>query len=235
MIHYILLDIEGTTTDIRFVHQVLFPYSARRLKGFVAENHDKGEVRDALESVRQTVLKAEGRTIAGDEAVDVLLDWIAEDRKHTALKTLQGLIWRTGYEQGDYRSHLYGEVPGCLKQWQEHGIRLGIYSSGSVQAQKLLFRYTAYGDLTPFFSHYFDTRVGGKKEPASYRTIATELAFAPETLLFLSDVAEELDAAREAGFQTIQICRDEEVPSTHRQAKDFNEVDQLIAALFSAN
>ncbi|MCE3234289.1 MAG: Enolase-phosphatase [Vampirovibrio sp.] len=227
MIRFILLDIEGTTTDIQFVHKVLFPYSAERLADYVAKNIANIEVQSALASVRDTVQTEQGRAISDEEAVETLLQWIQDDRKHTALKQLQGLIWKDGFEQGHYHGHVYPEVPKALEAWKQQGIGLGIYSSGSVQAQKLLFGHSVAGDLTPYFSHYFDTNVGGKKESDSYREIARQLALAPGEILFLSDVEAELDAASEAGLQVTQLLRDGQVAGSKYPAITSFEAIQL--------
>ncbi len=228
-VRFILLDIEGTTTDIHFVHQVLFPYSAERLAVFVQKHINQPEVRHALEQVKATVQDEasdeERRDISDQEVIQTLLRWIQMDRKHGALKALQGMIWKEGFETGVYQGHVYKDVPGCLKQWTQQGLGLGIYSSGSVQAQKLLFGHSVAGDLTPYFSHYFDTQVGGKKEVASYQNIAKQLQLPPEHILFLSDVEAELDAAFEAGFQVVQSLRDHQ-PATgkHPAVTQFNQI-----------
>lgn len=233
MIRFILLDIEGTTTDIQFVHNVLFPYSAERLESFVTRYADEAEVRSALQSVQDTVLSEENRTITDAEVVETLLKWIRDDRKHTALKQLQGLIWKSGFEQGDYRGHVYPDVPQALEVWKTHGLGLGIYSSGSVQAQKLLFGYSVFGDLTPYFSHYFDTQVGGKRESDSYREIARQLGITPQEVLFLSDVEAELDAAAAAGFQVTQLLRNGQ-PAGHQYPAVTTFTDLQPAVLASS-
>jgi len=210
MPRFILLDIEGTTTDINFVHRVLFPYAAERLTDYVNTHADNAEVQACLQQVKDTVQHEEGRLIDQAGAVETLLHWIRIDCKHGALKELQGLIWKIGFEQGDYQGHVYPDVPPALENWQRESIGLGIYSSGSVQAQRLLFGHSVYGDLTPYFSHYFDTQVGGKQEAASYTTIAQKLQLPSTQILFLSDVVKELDAASQAGFQVTQLLRDED-------------------------
>ncbi len=226
MIRFILLDIEGTTTDIDFVHKVLFPYSAERLAGFVAGHADEPDVQEALQSVQATVQAEDHRQIDRAGAVETLLRWIREDRKHTALKQLQGLIWKAGFEQGDYQGHVYPDVPVALENWKREGIGLGIYSSGSVQAQRLLFAHSVSGDLTPYFSHYFDTKVGGKKESQSYRNIAAQLQLPPSAILFLSDVAAELEAAAATGMQVIQLARDGQMPpdAPYLAVSDFSRI-----------
>ncbi len=231
-IRFILLDIEGTTTDIDFVHQVLFPYSTERLVQFVQNNAETCAVQDVLDQVKITVLDETRKAITDAEAVDTLMHWIQTDRKHGALKTLQGMIWKTGFEQGDYQGHVYPEVPAALERWKQQGIGLGIYSSGSVQAQKLLFGHSVFGDLTPYFSHYFDTQVGGKKETQSYQNIAEALHISPAEILFLSDVPAELDAAQQAGFQTTQLLRTNDMQTgSHPTATDFSN---LVPASVSA-
>ena len=224
-IRFILLDIEGTTTDIDFVHQVLFPYSAQRLAQFVNANIASCEVQECLDQVKITVLDETKKAITDAEAVETLLHWIQTDRKHGALKTLQGMIWKTGFEQGDYQGHVYPDVPVALERWKQQGIALGIYSSGSVQAQKLLFGHSVAGDLTPYFSHYFDTQMGGKKEVQSYKNIAEALQIPPAEILFLSDVSAELDAAQQANFQTTQLLRTSNMETgSHPTATDFSNL-----------
>ncbi|MNV81515.1 Haloacetate dehalogenase H-2 [compost metagenome] len=149
-----------------------------------------------------------------------------EDRKSTALKALQGIIWRSGYHNGDFRGHLYPEVAGQLSAWQQQGLKLYVYSSGSVEAQKLLFGNSDAGDLQPLFSGYFDTHVGAKRETASYRNIANEIGIATDELLFLSDIHQELDAARAAGWHTCQLIRDDaDAQSQHPQVNRFDHID----------
>jgi enolase-phosphatase E1 len=224
-IRFILMDVEGTTTDIAFVHRILFPYSEERLAEFVQKHADNDDVRDVLESVKKTVFNEDGLVLNDEQAVETLLSWIAEDRKHTALKKLQGMIWQQGFEQGDYQGHVYPDVPVALKEWKQQGLELGVYSSGSVQAQKLLFGHSTAGDLTPYFSHYFDTTVGGKKDSQSYQNITRALNLNPDSILFLSDVEAELDAAENAGFQTVQLVRPGTVKSArHRSVPDFSAI-----------
>lgn len=231
MVRFILLDIEGTTTDIDFVHQVLFPYSAERMAEYVNANARNPEVQHCLDSVKQTVEDEDQRPIGKNEAIETLLHWIKTDRKHTALKQIQGLIWKTGFEAGHYQGHVYPDVPLALERWKQQGLGLGIYSSGSVQAQQLLFGYSIFGDLTPYFSHYFDTQVGGKKEVDAYRNIAQTLGIPPTEILFLSDVAAELDAAQVAGFQVTQLLRTPNIEAgSHPAATDFSALIATPAA-----
>ena len=164
MIQFILMDIEGTTTSIDFVHKTLFPYATIHLADFIRHNRDEEHVQLELNAVQKTVLEEEGITIDEEASVTKLLEWINMDRKHTALKALQGYLWKEGYETGQYKGHLYADVLPNWQKWKKDGLSLGIYSSGSVAAQKLLFGYSVEGDLTPYLSAYFDTKIGHKRE-----------------------------------------------------------------------
>ncbi len=223
MIRAVLTDIEGTTSSLSFVKDVLFPYARRHIDRYVREHADKPQVAALLDEARREM----GIPDAGlDAVIAQLIDWIDRDRKVTPLKALQGLIWEAGYAAGDFTGHVYEDAAAALRDWQRSGMRLYVYSSGSVHAQKLLFAHTEYGDLTPLFSGYFDTRVGHKAESASYRYIAGQVGAAPETILFLSDVVAELDAAREAGMQTCQLVRAgglDPAPA-HPQVRDFAQI-----------
>jgi enolase-phosphatase E1 len=208
-VRFVLLDIEGTTTSISFVHDVLFPYSLERIESFVQKNESLPKVQDALSGVKLTMSEESNLNdpTLGD-CIEQLKTWIREDRKHTSLKSLQGLIWKEGFETKAYTSHLYSEVSSCLKEWKEKGLELGIYSSGSVGAQKLLFSHTVDGDLTPLLSAFFDTEVGHKREEKSYSNIQGQLNIPAPSILFLSDVPEELEAAQNAGLQTLHVVRE---------------------------
>lgn len=222
MTRAVLTDIEGTTSSISFVKEVLFPYARQRMAEFVDTQQDDPAVRQALDDVDNAV----GRLLTPDEAVARLVAWIDADRKLTPLKTLQGLIWEEGYQQGDFHGHVYADAVEQLRRWHAAGIGLYVYSSGSVYAQKLLFGHTEYGDLTPLFSGYFDTRVGAKTEAASYRDIQRRIGLPAGEILFLSDIAAELDAARSVGMQTTQLVRDATVTrSDHPVARDFGGIE----------
>jgi enolase-phosphatase E1 len=218
----ILTDIEGTTTDIAFVHKVLFPYARARIGEYVRAHANAPFVREQLAAVSQEV----GRSLSDDEAITQLIRWIDEDKKITPLKALQGPIWEQGYRNGDFTGHLYPDAEAGLRRWHAAGKKLYVYSSGSVQAQKLIFGYTPYGDLTPLFSGYFDTRVGGKREADSYQRIAQEIGLPAGQILFLSDIVEELDAASSAGMQTCWLLRDGalDTAARHRQVRDFDSI-----------
>jgi len=218
----IVTDIEGTTSSIDFVHQVLFPYASNHLPDFVRNHQADPEVALILDTVRAESGDTNADT---DGMIEILLQWINEDRKVTALKSLQGLIWKHGYESGAFTGHVYADAAAGLQAWSAADIDLYVYSSGSVAAQKLLFGYSDAGDLTPLFRGYFDTNIGHKRQAESYRHIADKTGRPVAEILFLSDVAEELDAAAAAGMQTFQLIRDEKVvPGNHRIAHDFDEV-----------
>ena len=208
----ILTDIEGTTTPISFVAEVLFPYARTHLAAFLRDHAEDPAVRESLDAARALAGKPE-LDIAG--VTELLIQWIDEDRKATPLKDLQGLIWADGYVAGAFQGDLYPDVLPALIQWRESSRGLYIYSSGSVASQRLLFGHSIHGDLIPLFSGYFDTRIGPKIETDSYRRIAAEIGTAPESILFLSDSEKELDAARQAGLQTIRLARDGAVESSH--------------------
>jgi enolase-phosphatase E1 len=199
----ILTDIEGTTTDVAFVHSVLFPYAAKALPDFLRAHYRKKAVAAEIRAVRERI----GAKASLDEVIATLLQWIREDRKETPLKALQGLIWETGYKEGAFLSPIYPDAAEMMRKWKAEGRDLYVYSSGSVAAQRLLFGYSEAGDLNPLFSGYFDTNIGKKQETASYAAIARELGREPRTILFLSDHPGEVSAALQAGMKSIRIDR----------------------------
>lgn len=215
----VLTDIEGTTTSIAFVKDRLFPFAEAALDEFLHDHGTEPEVAAILDEVRAAA--------PGQAPVAALRAWMAADAKVTPLKALQGLIWRQGYLDGRLKGHLWPDVAPCLRAWAAGGLRLAVYSSGSVEAQKLLFGHSEAGDLAPLFAGFFDTRMGAKREAPSYAAIAAALSLPPGEILFLSDVAEELDAASAAGLRTCQLVRtaDGTRPSgRHPEAADFPEV-----------
>ena len=223
---YILMDVEGTTTSISFVHDVLFPYSSERLENYINTHFDSLPVQEILVETFNTAVDEEKLILNHAGLINKLLSWIKTDRKHPALKRLQGLIWNEGYHSGKIKGHIYPDVPVALEAWNKVGLTLGVYSSGSVSAQKDLFTYSELGNLQHFFSHNFDTAVGVKREVESYKKISTELKLDPSEILFLSDITEELDAAKLAGFQTVQLARLGAVlKSSHKQIKSFAELE----------
>lgn len=225
----VLTDIEGTTGSIAFVHDVLFPYAAANLDAYVerhaGEPHVEAILRDAA---REAEIEPGDRT----RILAQLHAWIASDAKVTPLKTLQGYIWADGYADGEIKGHVYADAAEQLHVWDGRGVRLYVYSSGSVAAQKLIFGHSVEGDLTPLFAAYFDTATGPKRDAASYRTIARELAVDPHDVIFLSDSEPELDAAREAGMQTVQLARENDgtIPSArHDVARSFFDIDVTLS------
>lgn len=210
----ILTDIEGTTGSISFVKDVLFPYARAALPGFVRDNADDPQVRALLDEAGKEL----GAPCDDQVIVEALQGWIDQDRKHPVLKELQGMIWQAGYRDGDFTAHVYPDVAPALRDWHAAGHRLAVYSSGSVPAQKLFFGHSDAGDLLPLFDAFFDTRIGHKREAASYRRISEELDVAAAGIVFLSDVVEELDAAREAGMRTVLLDRREDYPEPREDA-----------------
>ncbi|WP_111656524.1 acireductone synthase [Isoalcanivorax indicus] len=222
-IRAIVTDIEGTTSSITFVKEVLFPHAARAMPDFLARHWQ-----DKAVQVQIRALAAETGEAINDAATanGILQQWIREDRKATPLKALQGMIWKRGYEEGAYRAHVYPDVADCLRRWHDSGLALYVYSSGSVAAQKLFFGYSETGDLTPLFTGYFDTTTGPKQSADSYRKIAEEIGIPAELILFLSDIPAELDAAREAGLHTTLLDRDGSAPPCdHPRVTDFNAIE----------
>jgi enolase-phosphatase E1 len=199
-----LLDVEGTTTPISFVHDVLFPYARREMAGFLGARRSDPAVRDALAQLRE-----EGRLQDGIEpALEYVGELMDADRKSTALKALQGLVWERGFTQGELRGRMYPDVAPALRRWRRQGRSTFIYSSGSVLAQRLVFAHSDAGDLSPLLSGYFDTTTGPKKEAGSYRRIAETIGLAPGDVLFVSDSADEIAAARAAGMGAAWCARD---------------------------
>ncbi|UVJ42755.1 acireductone synthase [Pseudomonas sp. LS1212] len=220
----ILTDIEGTTSAVSFVFDVLFPFAARHLPDFVREHATEPAVAQQLDAVRQDKPDADVERV-----IEILLGWIAEDRKATALKALQGMVWAEGYKAGQLKGHVYPDAVEALKRWHQEGYRLYVYSSGSIQAQKLIFGCSEAGDLTPLFTDYFDTTSGGKREAQSYRNISQAIGLPAEEILFLSDIVEELDAAQEAGMATCGVVRNGGELAGHPNVASFAVID--VAAI----
>jgi enolase-phosphatase E1 len=217
----VLLDIEGTTTPVAFVHEVLFPYARSALPEFLAAHSHVPDVAAALAEVR--------RLAPGRDTLGTLLHWMDEDAKVTPLKTIQGLIWREGYGRGVLRGRVYDDVAPSLRRWSKAGLRLAVFSSGSSEAQQLLFTHTPDGDLSGLFSGFFDTRVGGKRDADSYARLAIALRLPTAEILFLSDIEAELDAAAVAGMRTCQLVRPQDgtIPSDrHPTAADLPEAER---------
>lgn len=236
-IRAVLLDIEGTTTPVDFVYGTLFPYARTRMRDFLEQHAAQPEVASGMEALRREHATESQRDAtpppwldAPERRVDSAFAyalWLMEqDRKSTPLKSLQGRIWQAGYASGELRGQVYPDVPPALARWKQQGRRVAIFSSGSVQAQQLLFRHSDAGDLTPLIDAYFDTTTGPKQHPESYHRIAAALALPPASILFVSDVTAELDAARAAGLQTLQCLRGGATAtrSAHAVLQDFGDL-----------
>jgi len=247
-----LLDIEGTTTSISFVYDVLFPYARQHVREFLEMHLDDLGVHDTIARLREqhasdvaeglnpplfpnsgwpTVRERPSRAMSAESEINAIVsyvNWLMDrDSKAGSLKSLQGLIWKEGYGKGDVQGHVFRDVPIAFERWRSQGKTIAIFSSGSVLAQKLLFGGTTAGDLTPFINAYFDTTTGPKREPQSYRAIADALELKPEDILFISDVTQELDAAAAAGMKTALSIRPgnhPQPPSNHPSIVSFDEL-----------
>lgn len=239
----ILLDIEGTTTPIAFVHEVLFAHARSQVRNYLLEHSSSAEVAADLAKLRdehaadmkqdlQPPALLAGLRDAEIDSIVAYVNWLIDrDRKSTGLKSLQGKIWQQGYADGSLKAQTFADVAPALERWRRAGLRISIFSSGSVLAQKLLFAHTEAGDLTKFISNYFDTSVGSKTDVQSYRQIAAALDLAPSEVLFISDVVAELAAASGAGMQTLLCVRPGNHPqesSAHCQIiQSFDEISGL--------
>lgn len=228
----ILLDIEGTTTPIDFVHKTLFPFAKERIGKYVAEHFDA--LRAEIDQLVDEAAHDKTYTVPVDPtepgSVSAYLEHLIDrDRKSTPLKSIQGKIWQQGYESGELRSVVFEDVPSAFERWKAAGKKIAIYSSGSVLAQRSIFTYSDHGDLTAFITDYFDTHVGHKRETKSYQTIAAEMGHDEVDVLFISDISEELDAARQAGMQSALSIREGNAPlesdPQHRIIMSFDEVE----------
>lgn len=219
----VLLDIEGTTIPVAFVHQVLFPYARRALPGLLAARGGEPAVRDAVAAIAALA--------PGVDPLAQLNAWMDRDEKIGPLKALQGLAWEEGYRTGALRATLYPDVLPALRRWHAAGVRLAVYSSGSEAAQRLIYGHTTEGDARGLFDGFYDLRIGGKREADSYRAILAEAGWVAGRTLFLSDIVAELDAAAEAGLRTCQLVRPEDGTrpgGTHRVAATLDEVAGLF-------
>ncbi|HBI45371.1 MAG TPA: acireductone synthase [Planctomycetales bacterium] len=232
----VLLDIEGTTSSVQFVYEVLFPFARRELTDFLRRRWGDPDVARACEMIARDAVARSGdrATTEGDHATpeSVAAEAIRlmdGDEKATGLKELQGLIWQEGYAAGRLTSHVYPDVAPALRCWAEQGMDLRIFSSGSVAAQKVFFAHTDAGDLLPLFHGHYDTTTGPKREAESYRRIAADMKLPTTAILFLSDVRQELDAAAEAGMRTGLVVRPGNAPVTaghaHPVVTDFGQID----------
>ena len=243
MLRALLLDIEGTTTPIAFVHETLFPYARSQVSsyleghfGSVETNDDLARLRDEHEADMQQNLDPPALVFGSKDAeIDSIVGYvhwlIDRDRKSTGLKSLQGKIWKQGYLDGSLKAPLFTDVAPALERWYREGLKINIFSSGSSLAQKLLFGHTEAGDLTRFIDNYFDTTIGPKMEVESYKRIATAMKLPAREVLFISDVVSELDAANAAGMQTLLSVRPgnraQPGQERHRNIKSFDEISGL--------
>lgn len=236
-VRVVLLDIEGTTTPIDFVFQTLFPYASRKIESFLQEHSRDPEIQALLRDLRVQNRTDEGQGRRPplwrhdtDEAelrsCVAYVRWlIARDSKCTPLKVLEGKIWQQGFESGDLRGQVYGDVPPAFERWRRQKRDICIYSSGSVLAQQLLFRTVASGDLTPHLAGFFDTQTGIKTSPDSYKKIAASLDHSPSEALFISDARREVEAAQSAGMQAILCNRDASATAPASEViRSFDEV-----------
>jgi enolase-phosphatase E1 len=212
----VLTDIEGTLGPVAFVREVLFPYAADALPGFIRTHGQEPEVAALLAEAARL-----GQVPAGDldQVTACLLHWIAADAKVPPLKALQGLVWEAGYRSGDFRAEVYPDALQRLRTWRAAGVPVHVYSSGSIRAQDLYFAHTTDGDLRPLFAGFFDTGSGPKMEPDSYRRIATAIGAAPADLMYLSDLRPELDAAAAAGMHTTWLVRPADTTADDEQLR----------------
>lgn len=223
-IKYILTDIEGTTSSVHFVYDVLFPYFKTHIQ-LLTQHAQINEVKQAFAEVIELAAQEDGvHLTTTEEVLAYLLKWANEDRKLTPLKTLQGIIWKNAYETGAIKGHVYDDVPTALNQWRAQGLKVGVFSSGSIAAQKLLFRYSDFGDISIHFSNHFDTTTGSKREAATYLKIVQFLGLDAAQILFLSDIVEELEAAKQVGLQTIQLLRAQTKADWPTTARHFLEI-----------
>jgi enolase-phosphatase E1 len=243
---HLLLDIEGTTCSVSFVSDVLFPFAKQELTHYIKQHWNKSTHNNPIQAakkewmddqspgsnqIKQQVMKGETEEIDG--LIQYLIHLITIDKKSTALKDLQGKIWEHGYNNGELKSQLFPETAECLREWREQGLTLSVYSSGSIRAQKLLYRHSTAGDLEKFFSHWFDTHTGPKKSTESYTTIAEKLNSSPNKIWFVSDNGVECDSARSAGMHTLFSLRDgnpDRDPRDHMVIQSLREVSAYLAA-----
>jgi len=222
-IQWILTDIEGTTTEVSFVYDILFPYFRAHMDQW--KTVDSAPMNDVLEQTRVLVLEEQSINLSSKEALfDQLRQWSIEDRKVTPLKTFQGMVWEQGFKSGAIKGHMYPDVKPALERWTAMGMKLAIFSSGSIAAQKQLFGFSTEGDLTPYFSAYFDTTTGMKRDEQKYQLIVQQVNAPANSVLFLSDIHQELEAAHAAGLRTLQLVRPGTQANWSWCVADFSEI-----------
>lgn len=235
-IQTLLIDIEGTTSSISFVHEVMFGFVRQHLRGFLASHWDLPEVQAAIQQVAVDAnrdlaswLPSQSVATAQEVLASHLLECMDRDLKATGLKSLQGILWRQGFHSGELKAHLFPEVADSLRRWKGQGFDLRIYSSGSREAQQLYFRHTIDGDLLPLFTAHYDTTIGNKRQAESYRRIVVDIGQPADTILFLSDIYEELQAASEAGLQVMASVRPGNAPLPDNcPFKIFRSMDEIV-------
>lgn len=236
----ILLDIEGTTSSVRFVYDVMFPFARRELEAYLLSHWGDESLQPTLDAIARDASQASfaewcaqaqvdpGSNAARQLVREEIVRLMEGDVKATGLKQLQGLIWQSGFASGELQAHVYDDIPPALERWRQAGCDVRIYSSGSVHAQQLFFAHTTAGDLLPNFQGHYDTTTGPKRAADSYRRIAEAFGLPAAEILFASDIPAELDAAREAGMQTLLLVRPENAPVPadhgHPSAESFAEV-----------
>ena len=222
-IQWILTDIEGTTTEVSFVYDILFPYFRAHMDQW--KTVDSAPMNDVLEQTRVLVLEEQSINLTSKEALfEQLRQWSIEDRKVTPLKTFQGMVWEQGFKSGAIKGHMYPDVKPALERWTAMGMKLAIFSSGSIAAQKQLFGFSTEGDLTPYFSAYFDTTTGMKRDEQTYQLIVQQVNAPADNVLFLSDIHQELEAAHAAGLRTLQLVRPGTQANWSWCVADFSEI-----------
>ena len=225
-----LLDIEGTTSSVSYVFDVLYPFARDNMPDFLERRFEESSVQAAVKQLSKDLDKefSADRQAAKKEVIAETTRLMDEDVKATGLKELQGIIWAEGYEAGKLKSHLYEDVFPALKNWKKAGLDIRIFSSGSIGAQKVFFKNTEFGDLSQYFTEHYDTTTGPKKIADSYKAIAEDAKVSPSEITFLSDVLEELDAAREAGMGAVLVKRPGNKPlsreNTHPEITSFGEL-----------
>ena len=223
-VQWILTDIEGTTTEVSFVYDILFPYFRSHMDEW--KTVDSDQMNQVLEQTRVLVLEEQSINLTNKEAIfDQLRQWSIEDRKVTPLKTFQGMVWEQGFKSGAIKGHMYPDVKPALERWAKMGMKLAIFSSGSIAAQKQLFGFSTEGDLTPYFSAYFDTTTGMKRDEQTYHLIVQQLHASANSVLFLSDIPQELEAANAAGMRTLQLVRPGTQANWSCCVADFSEIE----------
>ncbi|KAL0123751.1 hypothetical protein PUN28_005923 [Cardiocondyla obscurior] len=244
----VLVDIEGTTTSISFVKETLFPYVRQNLKDYIETKWEDDEFKQDYEKLKEQAKKDEEDKLDGfvairgdkpEEEKNALLKnvlWqMDNDRKTGALKQLQGHMWREAYKAGTVKGHVYEDVPKAFESWTSNGKKIYVYSSGSVEAQKLLFGHSVHGDLLKYFSGFFDTEVGAKQESNSYKNILSKIDEKPSDVIFLTDVVKEAAAAKEAGLSTVIVVREGNAALTDEEKTIYTTIKSLSDLVFQTS